>query len=178
LLPLCPGRGKGGSRINPSLALNEPCWPAVHLGSNHKNVGFTTTTLVTPERPAPTSVGDAPVVVTVVLATPPWQQRQQPRQPQPYTERPASRPALGRQLQCRGHPRRAAALLYALIRVVGLAVVARCARSRRNRSVGADGGGPSPPTSNLGDVVGHFSGGGHQGGAASAAATTRPPPRG
>jgi hypothetical protein len=128
---------------------------------------------VTPERPAPTSSGDALVVVTVVLATPPpWQQRQWPRQPQ---QRPAGRPALGRQLQCRGHPRREAALLYVLIRVVGLAVVARCARSRRNRSVGADGGGPSSPTSNPGDAVGHFGG---AAAAASAAATTQPPPRG
>jgi hypothetical protein len=156
LLPLCPVRGKGGSRINPSLALNEPCWPAVHLGSNHKNVGFTTTTLVTPERPAPTSAGDAPVVVTVVLVMPPpWQQRQQPHQPQPYTERSAGRPALGRQLQCRGHPRRAA---------VRSLPAQQERRGRRRRTIA--------PTSNLGDVVGH------QGAAASAAATTRPPPRG
>jgi hypothetical protein len=40
LLPVCPDRGKRGSRINPPLTSNEPCWPAVHLGANRTHVSL------------------------------------------------------------------------------------------------------------------------------------------
>jgi hypothetical protein len=64
-----------------------------------------------------------------------------------------------------------AALLCALICVVGLAAVARCARSRRNRGAGAGGdGAPASPSSDGGS--GHRHHAHHQATGASTAATT------
>ncbi|KAJ1296429.1 hypothetical protein BS78_01G300000 [Paspalum vaginatum] len=65
-----------------------------------------------------------------------------------------------------------AALLCALICVVGLAAVARCARSRRSRGGGAADGAPSSPSStNAGEGAGLF-GGRHEHQAIGASATT------